>query len=107
MAARIKKGDLVQVLAGKDKGKQADVLSIHGDRVIVEGVNVVTKAVRPNPNAGEQGGFKKMEASIHISNVNVVNPETGRGTRVQFKLNDNGKKIRVASKDQTAIDKAE
>lgn len=91
---RIKSGDQVIVIAGKSKGETGKVISVRGDRVTIEGVNHVTKNVKPNPQLGIEGGQMKKEASVHISNVMLVNPETGKGSRVGFKVED-GKKVRV------------
>ena len=92
---RIKKGDEVIVIAGKaeNKGKRGKVLAVHGDRVLVEGLNLVVKHVKPNPQLGIEGGIVRKEATIHISNVMLFNPETGKGDRVGFKFED-GKKVR-------------
>ena len=92
---RIKKGDEVIVIAGKEdnKGKRGKVLAVHGDRVLVEGLNLVVKHVKPNPQLGIEGGIVRKEASIHISNVMLFNPATGKGDRVGFKFED-GKKVR-------------
>lgn len=85
---RIQKGDEVIVVAGdaEDKGKIGKVLEVKGDRVVVEGVNLVTKHVKPNPQAGIEGGRVQKTASIHISNVMLYNPETGKGDKVGFKV---------------------
>ncbi len=92
---RIRKGDQVVVIAGRDKGTKGTVLSRVDDRhVIVEGVNVVKKAVRPNPALGIEGGLIDKTMPIDQSNVMLVNPETGKGDRVGFKIVD-GKKVRV------------
>lgn len=93
---RIQTGDEVIVIAGKaeNKGKCGKVLSVHGDRVIVDGVNQVSKHVKPNPQLGIEGGVVKKNASIHVSNVMLFNPETGKGDRVGFKIED-GVKFRV------------
>lgn len=92
---RIRKGDQVVVIAGRDKGTKGTVLSRVDDRhVIVEGVNVVKKAVRPNPTLGIEGGLIDKTMPIDQSNVMLVNPETGKGDRVGFKIVD-GKKVRV------------
>ena len=92
---RIRKGDQVVVIAGRDKGMKGTVLSRVDDRhVIVEGVNVVKKAVRPNPTLGIEGGLIDKTMPIDQSNVMLVNPETGKGDRVGFKIVD-GKKVRV------------
>ena len=92
---RIIKGDQVVVIAGRDRGTQGTVLSRVDDRhIIVEGVNVVKKAVRPNPALGVEGGIVDKTLPIDQSNVMLVNPETGKGERVGFKEVD-GKKVRV------------
>ena len=92
---RIIKGDQVVVIAGRDRGTKGTVLSRVDDRhIIVEGVNVVKKAVRPNPALGVEGGIVDKPLPIDQSNVMLVNPETGKGERVGFKEVD-GKKVRV------------
>ena len=92
---RIRKGDEVVVIAGRDKGTKGTVLSRDDDsHVIVEGVNVVKKHVRPNPHLGVAGGIVEKNMPIDQSNVMLVNPETGKGDRVGFKEVD-GKKVRV------------
>lgn len=90
---RIQKGDEVVVIAGRDKdlSRPAKVLEVRGDRVIVEGVNQVSKHVKPNPQLGIEGGIVKKNASIHISNVMLYNPETGKGDRVGFKVEGDSK----------------
>ena len=92
---RIIKGDQVVVITGHDRGTKGTVLSRVDDRhIIVEGVNVVKKAVRPNPALGVEGGIVDKTLPIDQSNVMLVNPETGKGERVGFKEVD-GKKVRV------------
>ena len=92
---RIIKGDQVVVIAGRDRGTKGTVLSRVDDRhIIVEGVNVVKKAVRPNPALGVEGGIVDKTLPIDQSNVMLVNPETGKGERVGFTEVD-GKKVRV------------
>ena len=92
---RIIKGDQVVVITGRDRGTKGTVLSGVDDRhIIVEGVNVVKKAVRPNPALGVEGGIVDKTLPIDQSNVMLVNPETGKGERVGFKEVD-GKKVRV------------
>lgn len=92
---RIIKGDQVVVITGRDRGTKGTVLSRVDDRhIIVEGVNVVKKAVRPNPALGVEGGIVDKSLPIDQSNVMLVNPETGKGERVGFKEVD-GKKVRV------------
>lgn len=104
MANRIKKGDQVVVNTGKDKGKQGEVVRVDGDRVIVSNVNIVKRHTKPNPQAGIAGGVVEREASIHISNVNVVNPATGKGERVGFKVLEDGRKLRVFRSSGEALD---
>ena len=104
MANRIKKGDQVVVNAGKDKGKQGEVVRVDGDRVIAANVNIVKRHTKPNPQAGVAGGVVEREASIHISNVNIVNPATGKGERVGFKVLEDGRKLRVFRSSGEALD---
>ena len=100
---RIKKGDTVYVNAGNDKGKTGKVLSVapSEDRVIVEGINMVSKHTKPNPKQ-PQGGIVKQEAPIHISNLNLIDPKSNKPTRVGYKVED-GKKIRYAKKSGEEI----
>lgn len=95
----IKKGDLVQVNAGEDKGKQGKVLQVfpEKERAIVEGINLVSKHTKPNAKH-PQGGIIKQEAAIHISNLNVLDPSTNKPTRIGRKLGENGKLVRYAKK---------
>jgi large subunit ribosomal protein L24 len=95
--AKIKRNDQVIVIAGKDKGKKGRVLRVVADkdRVLVEGVNVVTKHKKPNPQLNQQGGILKQEAPIHISNVMLLDSD-GKPTRVGFQISPEGKKARVA-----------
>lgn len=100
----IKKGDTVYVNSGDDRGKTGRVLSVDvkKKRAIVEGLNMVSKATRPNaqhPN----GGIIKKEAPIHVSNLNPVDPKTGKPTRVGYTVNADGKKVRVAKKSGEEI----
>ena len=92
--AKIRKGDNVVVLAGKDKGKQGSVLSVLNNRVLVEKINMIKKHVRPNPNQGVTGGIVEQEAPLQISNVALVNPATGKADRVGYKILEDGKKVR-------------
>ncbi|MBQ0115165.1 MAG: 50S ribosomal protein L24 [Bacteroidales bacterium] len=100
----IKKEDTVYVLAGDDKGKTGRVLSIDRkkNRAIVEGINMVSKSTKPNAQ-NPQGGIVKKEAPIHLSNLNVVDPKSGKPTRVGFKFNDKGEKIRYSKKSNEEI----
>ncbi len=103
----IKKGDNVYVLAGDDKGKTGRVLSVSAktNRAVVEGVNMVTKSTKPSAKH-PQGGFVKMEAPIHISNLNLVDPKSGKDpkpTRVGYKKDEQGKTVRYAKKSKEEI----
>jgi len=99
----IKKGDTVYVNAGNDKGKTGKVLTVipEKDRAIVEGINMVSKHTKPNTKQ-PQGGIVKQEASIHISNLNLIDPKSGKATRVGYKM-DGEKKIRYAKKSGEEI----
>ena len=104
---KIKKGDTVIVLAGDNKGDKGRVLSIDREknRAIVEGVNIVSKSTKPNANA-PQGGIIKKEAPIHLSKLAVVDPKSGRDpkpTRVGFRMDENGKKVRYSKKSGEEI----
>lgn len=100
----IKKGDTVYVNAGDDKGKTGRVLQVlvKKNRAIVEGINIVTKSTKPNAKY-PQGGIVKVEAPVHISNLNPVDPKTGKPTRVGRRLNDAGKLVRYAKKSGEEI----
>lgn len=99
----IKKGDIVYVNTGKSKGKTGRVLKVYVEkqRAIVEGLNMVTKHSKPNAK-NPQGGIEKIEASIHISNLNIVDPKTGKPTRIGRK-EVNGKLVRYAKKSGEEI----
>ncbi|MBI5333050.1 MAG: 50S ribosomal protein L24 [Burkholderiales bacterium] len=93
---KIRKGDQVIVLTGRDKGKRGAVTArVDADHVLVEGINVVKKHVRPNPMKGATGGIVDKTMPIHQSNVAIFNPATGKGDRVGIKLLADGKKVRV------------
>ena len=100
----IKKGDTVYVNAGDDKGRTGKVLKVLVDkrRAIVEGLNMVSKSQKPSAK-NPQGGFVQQEAPIHISNLNVVDPKTGKPTRIGRKLNADGKLVRYAKKSGEEI----
>ena len=105
MANKIRKGDDVIVLAGKDKGKRGTVLRMAGDdRVVVENINLARKHVKPNPNKGEQGGIIDKEMPLHVSNVAVYNPAADKGDRVGFKVLDDGRKVRVFKSNGEVVD---
>ena len=93
---KIRKGDQVVVIAGKDKGKRGTVARrVDAERVVVEGVNRVKKHVKPNPMKGVQGGIVDKDMPIHISNVALFNPATKKADRVGFKSLEDGRKVRV------------
>jgi len=104
MAQRIRKGDDVIVIAGKDKGKRGTVLSVSDERVLVENINLAKKHVKPNPNVGEQGGIVDKEMPMAISNVALYNPATDKADRVGFKTLDDGRKVRVFKSNGEVVD---
>lgn len=101
---KIKKGDQVVVLTGKDKGAKGEVTRVipSQSRVVVQGVNLVTKHRKPTNIAA--GGIERVELPIHISNVALADPKTGEATRVSYKVLKDGKKVRVAKKSGETID---
>lgn len=102
---KIKKGDRVIVLAGRDKGKQGNVIRVlENDRLLVENVNMVKRHTKPNPNQGVQGGIVDKEASIHVSNVAIYNAATGKGDRVGIKTLEDGKKVRYFKSNDEVVD---
>jgi len=103
---KIKKGDQVLVMAGKDRGKRGKVLRVDrkASRVVVEGVNMIKRHTRPNPRAGVKGGIVEREAPIHISNVMVISPDSGKPTRVGIKVLEDGRRVRYAKVDGAILD---
>ena len=102
---RIKKGDEVIVIAGKDKGRRGSVLKVFGDeKVLVENVNVARKHQRPNPNAGVPGGIIEKELPLDISNVMLFNPATEKGDRVGVKRLEDGRKVRFFKSNGEVVD---
>ncbi len=102
---RLKKGDEVIVVAGKDLGRRGTVLELVGDsRVVVEGINVAKKHVRGNPQAGQPGGIIDKTMPLHVSNVMLYNPITKKGDRVGFKVLENGTKVRVFKSNGEVVD---
>jgi large subunit ribosomal protein L24 len=101
---KIRKGDLVQVIAGDSKGKQGKVLEVilATNRIVVEGANLVSKHTKPNA-ANPNGGIVKQEAAIHVSNLMVVDAKSGKPTRVGKQKNADGKSIRIAKKSGEEI----
>ncbi len=102
---RIKKGDEVIVLAGKDKGKRGNVLRVlPDDKVVVENVNLAKRHTKPNPNAGVAGGILDKEMPIHVSIVNLYNPVTKKGDRVGFRVLEDGRKVRYFKSNDEVVD---
>jgi large subunit ribosomal protein L24 len=99
MAARIRKGDTVVVISGKDKGKTGKVMRVlrEDDRVVIEGINLVKRHTRPSPR-NPSGGILEREQPLHACKVMPLDPKTGKGTRVRFSTLEGGKKVRVAVK---------
>ncbi len=104
-SAKIKKGDYVVVLTGRDKGKKGEVIRSlpTADRVVVQGVNLVKRHTRPTQMSA--GGIVEKEATIHVSNVAHVDPKDGKPTRVGFKTLEDGRKVRVAKLSGEVLDK--
>jgi large subunit ribosomal protein L24 len=102
---KIRKGDAVIVIAGKDKGKRGTVLNRVGDeQLVVEGVNRVKKHTKPNPMKGQPGGIIEMEMPIHISNIALFNPATKKADRVGVKTLEDGRKVRVFKSNGEVVD---
>ena len=102
---KIKKGDEVVVLAGRDKGKRGNVLRVLDDqRLLVQNVNMVKRHTRPNPNRGVTGGIVDKEAPIHVSNVALFNKAAGKGERVGFRFLEDGTKVRLFRKSGEVAD---
>jgi large subunit ribosomal protein L24 len=106
--AKIKKGDQVVVIAGRDNGKRGRVLEVvpAKGKVKVEGVAMMKKHQRANPQSNRGGGIIDKEAYINISNVQLVDPQTGKPTRVRYEVGDDGSKTRIAAKSGHVLDKA-
>lgn len=102
---KIRKNDQVVVITGKDKGRRGSVMQVLATgKVLVKGVNLVKKHQKPNPTLGMQGGVIEKEMPIQASNVMLVNPATGKGDRIGFKLLEDGKKIRVFKSNGERVD---
>jgi large subunit ribosomal protein L24 len=102
---KIRKGDTVVLISGRDKGRRGAVIEVLADdRVRVEGLNMSKKHQRPNPQAGQAGGIIEREAPLHISNVMIYNPATQKGDRVGFKSLENGRKVRVFKSNKEVVD---
>ncbi len=101
---RIKKGDQVIVIAGKDKGRQGTVLNVADDSVLVEAINMVKKHTKANPMGGIEGGIIDMAMPLNISNVMLFNPMTNKGDRVGFKTLEDGRKVRYFKSNGEVVD---
>ena len=101
---RIKKGDHVVVTAGKDKGKRGDVVRVAGDKVVVANINIIKRHTKPNPQVNQPGGVIEREAPIHVSNVMLFNPVSGKGERIGTKVLEDGRRLRVFRSSGAAID---
>lgn len=102
---KIRKGDKVVVLAGRDKGKQGSVLRVlDAERVLVDNVNVIKRHTKPNPNKGVTGGIIDKEAPIHVSNIALFNPVTSKGERVGMRIMKDGSKVRFFKKSGEVAD---
>ena len=104
MAAKIKKGDKVVVLTGRDSGKSGEVIEVmpKDNRAVVRGINLVKRHTRQSMN--EEGGIKTKEATIHLSNIAIADPKDGKPTRVGFKILEDGRKVRIAKRSGGLID---
>jgi len=107
LATPIRKNDNVVVITGKDRGKRGRVLKVVPDnnRLIVEGVNVIKRHTKPNPQRGIKGGVVEREAAVHASNVQLVCPECGKPTRIGRRLLTDGRKVRFCRKCEGVVDK--
>ena len=105
MAARIRKGDTVLVVTGSDKGKRGEVLRVHpkDERAVVQGVNVAKRHTKPR-GMGQPGGIVEVEATIHLSNLKLVDPKTSQPTKVGFRVLEGGRKVRVAKASGNVIE---
>ena len=105
--ASIRKNDMVAVRTGKDRGKRGRVIRVLNDsnRVIVEGVNIIKRHTRPNPQKNIKGGIVEREASIHASNVMLLDPDTNEPTRLGTKTLPDGRRVRISRKSGTVVDK--
>ena len=101
---KIRRGDTVILLSGRDKGRRGAVIGVDGDRVRVEGVNMSKKHEKPNPNQNRPGGIIEREAPLHISNVAIFNPATQKADRVGFRALSDGRKVRVFKSNKEMID---
>lgn len=104
---KIKKGDNVEVISGKDSGKRGRVLVVDRSRqrLVIEGVNMIKRHTRPNPQKNVKGGIVEREAPIHASNVMVVSPDSGQRSRIGVRVLDDGRRVRIAKVDGAILDR--
>ena len=104
---KIKKGDNVEVISGKDSGKRGRVLVVDRtrQRLVIEGVNMIKRHTRPNPQKNVKGGIVEREAPIHASNVMVVSPDSGQRSRIGIRVLDDGRRVRIAKVDGAILDR--
>jgi len=104
---KVKKGDTVEVISGKDSGRTGKVLKVDNNRqrIVVEGVHMIKRHTRPNPQKNIKGGIVEREAPIQASNVMVISPDSGKKSRVGYKILDDGRKVRVAKVDGAILDR--
>jgi large subunit ribosomal protein L24 len=103
---KIRKNDQVLVIAGRDRGKRGRVLRVDPDktRVVIEGVNLIKKHTKPNPQRNVKGGIVEREGAIHASNVMLVDPDSSQPTRVGFRVAEDGSKLRISRKSGSVVD---
>ena len=102
---KIKKGDQVIVLSGKDKGRQGQVIKVmKNSKILIENINLVKKHQKGNPNTGEESGIVEKEMPIHLSNVTLFNPITKKGDKVGFKVLEDGRKVRFFKSNNEVVD---
>ena len=101
---KIRKGDEVVVITGRDKGRRGTVIRVAGDKVLVENVNMVKRHTRPNPQKGIQGGIVEKEASLHLSNVLLWNPAVKKGDRVGIRTLADGRRVRYFKSNDEVVD---
>lgn len=101
---RIRKGDQVVVITGKDKGKRGEVIRVLDEKIFVQNINMIKRHTRPNPQTNQPGGIIEREAAIDISNVMLFNPGTNKGDRVGVKMLEDGRKVRIYRSSGEVID---
>jgi large subunit ribosomal protein L24 len=107
LASPLRRNDNVVVTTGKDRGKRGRVLRVVPDknRLVVEGVNIIKRHTKPNPQRNIKGGIVEREAAVHVSNVQLVCPECGKPTRIGKKILEDGRKVRICRKCEGVVDK--